>query len=113
MKPIIVRHSKVPKLLSWFVEAYAITLFPFVFIRDEGDERVIRHESIHIVQYAELFVVGFLFLYAYDFVKGYFRHKNSRKAYGNVRFEQEAYAKESIENYLDTREKFAWREYRL
>jgi hypothetical protein len=95
------------------VEAYAITLFPFVFIRDEGDERVIRHESIHIIQYAELFVVGFLFLYAYDFIKGCLKHKNIRKAYGNVRFEQEAYAKEGIENYLNTREKFAWRKYSL
>ena len=113
MKPIVVRHSKVPKLLSWFVEAYAIAFFPFIFIRDEGDEGVIRHESIHIVQYAELFVVGFLFLYAYDFVRGYLKHKNIQKAYKNVRFEQEAYAKEDIKNYLDTREKFAWRKYNL
>ena len=111
MKPIVVRHSKVPKLLSWFVEAYAITLFPFVFIRDEGDERVIRHESIHIVQYAELFVVGFLFLYAYDFVKGYLKHKNSRKAYGDIRFEQEAYANENDLYYLKQRPFFGFLKY--
>ena len=52
-------------------------------------------------------------LYVYDFVRGYLKHKNSRKAYGDIRFEQEAWEKEGIENYLDTREKFAWRKYSL
>ena len=70
MKAIIVRNSRIPKMLSWFMEIGGITLFPFIFIRGEGDDRLINHESIHITQYAKLFVVGFLFLYLWDFVLG-------------------------------------------
>ena len=58
--PVIVKNSKIPNLLSWVIDVYAITLWPFVFIRDDGNERTINHETIHIKQYNELFVVGFL-----------------------------------------------------
>ena len=60
MKPIIIKNSRLPKMLSWFMEVGGITLFPFIFIRGEGDERLIRHETIHIKQYAETLVIGFL-----------------------------------------------------
>jgi len=46
-------------LCSWFIRVYAITLFPFVFIRDEGNEITITHETIHHEQYKETLVVGF------------------------------------------------------
>jgi len=111
VKGIIVYNSIVPKLLSWFVEAYAITLFPFIFIRDDGDLIAENHENIHITQYAELFVFGFLILYIFDFIKGLLRYKNFQKAYKMIRFEQEAYAMEKTADYLEIRERFAWRNY--
>ena len=59
MKPIVIKNSRIPKLLSWVINIRAITLFPFIIIKDEGDEKLINHESIHIKQQLELLVIGF------------------------------------------------------
>ena len=113
MKPIIIKNSRLPKLLSWFMDVGGITLFPFVFIKGEGNERVIRHESIHIAQYAETLVLGFLFLYVIDFVHAFIKYKNYDDAYRSIRFEREAYANDHDENYLEMRQKFAWLKYKI
>ena len=113
MKPIIVRNSKLPEALSWFMEIGGITLFPFIFIRGEGNEQLIRHETIHIKQYAETLVLGFLVLYLYDFFVGLYKYKNFNDAYRSIRFEREAYGNEHDENYLEMRQMFAWRKYKV
>ena len=113
MKPIIVRNSKLPKALSWFMEIGGITLFPFIFIRGEGNEQLIRHESIHIAQYAETLVLGFLVLYLYDFLLGFYKYRNFNDAYRSIRFEREAYGNEHDENYLEMRQNFAWLKYKV
>ena len=38
MKTIIVKNSRIPKLASIFIDVYAITIFPFIFLKDEGDK---------------------------------------------------------------------------
>ena len=111
--PIVVTNSRVPKLLSWFINAYAITLWPFVFIRDEGNDRTINHETIHIKQYNELLVVGFLGLYLWDWLHGLLKYRNSQTAYYRIRFEQEAYENDKDVNYLTNRKRFAWRQYKV
>ena len=63
--PIILTNSFVPRVSSIFINVYAITLFPFIFIKDEGDPVVINHESIHIKQQSELFVIFFYLLYVF------------------------------------------------
>ena len=113
MKPIIIKNSKLPKLLSWFIDVRAITLFPFIFIKDGGDDRLINHESIHAAQYRELFVIGFYLVYMWDFIVGFIKFKSGREAYYTIRFEKEAYANDHNLNYLENREKFAWRKYKL
>ena len=113
MKGIIVYNSIIPKLLSWVIEIYAITLFPFIFIRDDGNIVTENHENIHIAQYGELFVFGFLFLYVFDFLKGLIKYRNKEKAYMMIRFEQEAFEMEKDLDYLDNREKFVWRKYQV
>ena len=70
MKPIIIRNSIIPKLLSWIIDIRAITLFPFIFIKDNGDERLINHELIHIAQQKETLVLGFYILYIWDYIVG-------------------------------------------
>ena len=47
MIPIIIRNSRIPRLASIFINVHAITLWPFIIIRDEGDEKTINHEKIH------------------------------------------------------------------
>jgi hypothetical protein len=111
--PIIVKNSRIPKLLSWFMDIGGITLFPFIFIKGEGNDRLIRHESIHIMQYRETLVLGFLFLYVWDFLYGFAKYRNYDDAYRSIRFEQEAYANDHDENYLELRQKFTWRKYKV
>jgi len=112
LKPIIVKNSIVPKLFSWFFPVAAITLFPFIFIRDDDEAGwLIRHETIHFRQYLELFIVGFLLIYVWDFVWGALKYKNIADAYHSIRFEQEAYKNESNPDYLMQRKRLAWRKY--
>lgn len=111
--PIIVRNSQIPSLVSWVITVYAITLFPFIFIRDDGDEVTIRHETIHHQQYAELFIGGFLLLYLADWLAGVIKYRDTEKAYYRIRFEQEAYANHRDENYLENRAPYSWRKYKI
>ena len=113
MKPIIIKNSRLPKMLSWFMEVGGITLFPFIFIRGEGDERLIRHETIHIKQYAETLVIGFLLIYVWDFLYGFAKYKNYDDAYRSIRFEREAYGNELDIRYLESRRFCAWAKYKV
>jgi len=113
MKPIIVENSKLPALLSFVIPIGAITLWPFIFFRGEANERVTNHESIHIAQYNELFVLGFLFLYVFDFLKGLVKYRDKEVAYMMIRFEKEAYENDDNLEYLKNREKFYWKKFKI
>ena len=113
MKPIIIKNSKLPEMLSWFMNVGGITLFPFIFIKGEGNDQLIRHESIHIKQYAETLVLGFLLVYLWDFVHGLLKYRNYDDAYRSIRFEREAYSFSADPNYLEYRELYAWRKYKV
>lgn len=111
----LVRGDVVPKLLSVVVEAAGVTLWPFIFVRwsSVGDESLLRHERIHICQYNELFVVGFLFIYAYDWFCGLLKYRDAREAYRMIRFEQEAREFEGVSGYIALRESYSWTKYRV
>jgi len=111
--PIIIRNSRVPGLLSFFMEIYAITLFPFVFIRDEGNKETVDHETIHFRQYVETLIIGFLLIYVFDFIVGLIKYKDFYKAYRQIRFEQEAYENSVYYSYLEGRKLFSWVKYRI
>ena len=114
IKPIIVRNSRVPVVLSVFMRIAAITLWPFVFIREGcDDERLIHHESIHIYQFWECGVVGFYPIYLWDWLRGWLKYKDVVVAYRHIRFEQEAYQHEADTEYLTQRKRFAWRNYQV
>lgn len=112
MPVIIVRNSRLPKLLSFFFPVAAITLWPFVFIKKGFDTpKLMNHESIHIKQYNELLVIGFLLLYIYDWIHGLLLYRNPRTAYLAIRFEQEAYNNDENLGYLDERKRNSWLSY--
>ena len=111
MKPIVVQNSNIPKYLSIFINISAITLFPFIISRDEMSDVTIRHEIIHIEQQRELFVIFFYILYVWYWLRGKMSGMTNDEAYMNIPFEQEAYRKMYNENYLESREKHAWRKY--
>jgi hypothetical protein len=113
MVPIKIIAPKFLKLISVFINVYAITLFPFIVSREEMNERVLRHETIHICQQKELLVLFFYLLYLWDFCHGLFKYKSRSTAYRRIRFEQEAYTHESDKEYLDTRPWLNWRSYKV
>ena len=113
MKPIIIKSNKFLNSISWFFEVGGITLFPFIIVRPDVSKSTINHESIHIAQYSELFVIGFLLMYLWDWVKGLIKYKDPKVAYEKIRFEQEAYEYARNFKYLSNRKRFAWRKYKV
>tara|TARA_B100000686_G_C16200940_1_gene670552 strand:- start:44 stop:385 length:342 start_codon:yes stop_codon:yes gene_type:complete len=113
MKPIVIIAPKFLKAISWVVDICAITLWPFIVSKDEMSEDVLRHESIHIAQQKELFVLLFYMLYGWDYLKGFIKYKNKQKAYFQIRFEQEAYEFMYKQDYLENRPKYNWRNYKV
>ena len=115
--PKFYENSKLPVILSKFapIEIWAITLGPWVFCRGELSEKTKRHETIHYLQYKELWFLGFLFVYLFDYLWAAVLSKKgfTRESYLSIRFEQEAWHCDDFENYVENRERFAWKNYPL
>lgn len=92
---------------SWVV---GITIFPFVFLRKEveNDSAYLSHERIHLVQQAELLLVGFWLLYAVLYVVGRVKGLDHISAYKNIVFEKEAYKHMGDPEYPFRRRLWAW-----
>jgi len=131
MKPIILNNSKIPVFLSKFspIDIWAITIWPFIICRGTMDENTINHESIHIKQYNDMFVIGFLPIYLWDYLHGRIKYRNDisgisphgrpyasvgDKAYYRTRAEQEAYSNDNDLEYLSKRKRYEWlRKYKV
>jgi hypothetical protein len=113
MKPIVIIAPRFLKAISFIIDVFAITLYPFIIAREEMSEDVLRHESIHIAQQKELLVVFFYLLYGWDYLKGLIKFRNKELAYHRIRFEQEAYAQMLNENYLENRKSYSWHKYKV
>lgn len=92
----IVRNSIIP-----FKGYKAITIWPFIFVREECsfDEVDLNHENIHGKQQLELLIIFFYLIYLVEWII---------KGYRNISFEREAYGNEDNLNYLKTRKYYAW-----
>ena len=109
-KPIYIENSKVPVWLSKFapINIGAITLFFLVFSRGTISEETKRHEYIHFQQMLETFLIGFVILYYWDYLKGYIKYRHGKIAYHSIRAEQEAYQKASSEYNTVRRRRWSW-----
>ena len=105
----VFNNSKIPKLLSIFINIRAITIGPLIFCRDEIDDACLRHELVHVAQYKECLYIGFLPIYIMDWIKEMIRSRSSRTAYLAIRMEREARLTKHNLNYLEERKPFAWR----
>ncbi len=88
-----------------------ITFYPFVFLTDKIDKQnitFINHEKIHIRQQIELLVLPFYIWYLLEFLFLWIKFKNKNKAYRNIVFEKEAYARETDFSYLKNRKLWAF-----
>lgn len=111
LKPFFFENSKLPKVLSCFapIEISAISLFGFVFAKDEMSEVTKRHETIHFQQQIETGMIGFLLVYLWDYAKNRLIHKmDGPTAYLSLRAEKEAYFWHEDETYLENRKRWAW-----
>src|SRR5690554_4482723 len=83
--------------------AEAITLFPFVFVKQaysKWNKTLLNHEAIHIKQAIELLVIPFYLWYMVEFLWHLMRCRNMDKAYRRISFEREAYLNEHNLSYL-------------
>ena len=111
-KPFFFENSKVPNFMEKFapIKISAISLFGFVFSKESMSEKVKRHETIHFQQQLETGMVGFLFIYLWDYAKNRFIKKmDGPQAYLNLRAEKEAYKWDNDEDYLSIkRKRYGW-----
>ena len=109
--PVVVEDSSIPRMLSWVIKIWGITLWPFIIVRGKADALTIRHETIHIRQQAELLVVPFYALYVGFWLYRWLQLGDKRAAYFAIPFEREAYANHEDGEYLLKRKPYAWRHY--
>ncbi len=105
---VIVSKTIVPKGFG------AITLFPFIFVREEwqaNDKRTINHEQIHLCQQLELLIVFFYLWYGVEWLIRYIDCGDSKEAYYAISFECEAYANQRDLEYLKKRRWFSFLKY--
>lgn len=94
---------KYPIIYAPFMKVSGMALFPFILVSQKSfikDEDIIRHETIHLKQQLELLVLPFYLLYFLNYLINLCRYKNHYKAYFEIIFEREAYAKDKDILYL-------------
>jgi hypothetical protein len=93
----------------WLIESKFITnkllnvkgivLFPFVFVDNKNNKRLVNHELIHIEQIKDCGFLKFYLIYLYKWYKvGYLR----------IPFEIEAYNNDFNYNYIKKRKRKEW-----
>lgn len=99
----------------------AITLGSFIFVRKGTilSEQDINHEAIHWEQYKETFVIGFFFIYLFEFILKFispsltvdqkrFGRSYWKRVYRSLSMEREAYNNQDNSNYIKSRQHYAW-----
>lgn len=94
----------------------AITVWPFVFVREDCKRVFVdkdeRHETTHALQQIECLFLLFLLVYGLEWIiKLPFCKFDREKAYYSVSFEQEAYEHQAEIGYNNVRKHYAWLRY--
>jgi len=108
MEPIIIICPRFTRLMSVFIDVSAITIFPFIISKQPMNGKTLNHEKIHIHQQRELLILPFYFLYAFYFLFGMLKYRDTKMAYYRNPFEQEAYSNQGDPIYLKTRSPYNW-----
>ena len=109
-KPIFIENSRVPVWLSYIapIEISAISFGWFVWSRRTMSDVLRRHETIHFQQQLELAFAGQWILYALSWLHGLWKYRDPAVAYRENVFERESFSNDYIEDYLETRPRYAW-----
>ena len=111
MKYWIYENSKIPQMLSLFIDIWAITLYPFIICKGKMEQRTRTHEIIHLHQQRELLIIGFYFLYVVFWIAGGIKTGSFIEAYQRIPFEKEAYANDGNMVYPINRKAYSWLKY--
>ena len=116
--PVILSPA-VCKITAYFfgVPIGGVTLFPFIIVRDNkilNNADYIRHESIHIYQCLETFILGIYIIGGLQYLYARLAlRKNKLEAYYYMSHEQEAHQNDHNLNYLKNRKWFSYYKYLL
>ena len=91
-----------------------LSLWPFIFVKCgtlKEDDILINHERIHLRQQLELLIVPFYLLYLLEWMFRTVWYLNAYRAYQNISFEREAYAKERELDYISNRKPYSFIKY--
>lgn len=90
----------------------AINLFGIIFARNEYrdymNDYIINHELIHTAQLKECGYIFFYIIYLFEYLIKLIKLKDTKLAYQNINFEEEARQNETDLNYLQNRIKYSW-----
>ncbi len=105
-------QTLMPKFIIYvpFLNVAGMALFPFILIKEKRyrhDEVLMNHESIHLVQQLEFFILPFYILYLINYLFNLLKYGEHYKAYLNIFFEKEAYLHEGDLDYLKKRKFWA------
>lgn len=89
----------------------AINLFGLVLSRYELNATETNHEYIHSLQQRELLWIFFYLFYGLEWLAKLFLYRSPQKAYLNLSFEREAYARQSDLLYHESRRWYSWLSY--
>lgn len=94
----------------------ALTIYPWIFIREEYKRaytaKVNRHEETHAYQQIETLWILFWVVYGLEFIiKWLLCGFDSKRAHYSISLEQEAYEHESEVYYNNVRKHYAWVKY--
>ncbi len=103
----IIRTKFLPAGIKAFTTPWAIYARP----KARLNEVDVTHESIHAVQWKELWYVGFLLWYVIEYFVHLIRFRKHSIAYHRISFEREAYTNQYVVDYLEYRKPFAWMKY--
>jgi hypothetical protein len=103
-----------PVVVVPFLKVSGMALYPFILVKnrqDINDPILIRHETIHLKQAAEMLVIPFYLAYIVHYLYNLYLYGNHDQAYYQIIFEREAYRNEMDASYLQKRQFWAWRFY--
>ena len=109
MKTLRKEISKLFHLYIPFLWVDGMAVFPFIFIRKKNPANILlNHERIHLRQQLELLIIPFYLWYLVEYL--YYRLKGFKHyaAYRKIRFEKEAFEKETDLAYLKKRNFWAF-----
>ena len=115
LKPVFVENSKLPVWLSKIapIDVHAFSFLWLVFCRGTLKKTTRRHETIHFQQQLELLFVFQWLLYVSFWIVGLIKYRSGKEAYYKNPFEQEAYDNARKPTYLEKRELWSWRKYKI